>query len=199
MSRRLLTVGALVTAVVTASGCANDGDSDADVVARAPAPAAGASADDPAGGEPAVRGVVVDVAGMVRTPGVYELPRGARVHEAITAAGGVRAGGVLDGLNRAAPVVDGQQVLVPRAGGSGAGPAVGSVGAASHAGASATVSLATADVAALDALPGIGPVTAQRIVDDRATNGPFSGVEDLDRVPGIGAGTLANLEGLVTP
>lgn len=138
-------------------------------------------------------GLVVDVAGQVRRPGVYEMPHGARVHDAIRAAGGARAGADLGGLNRAAPLVDGQQVVVAAADDTGAAPR--QAGAAD---AVATVSINTGDAAALDTLPGIGPVTAERIVADRAASGPFASIDDLARVPGIGPATVEALRGVAT-
>jgi competence protein ComEA len=131
----------------------------------------------------------VDVAGAVRRPGVYRLATGTRVHEAITAAGGTTRDADASSLNRAAAVVDGEQILVP---------ARTAAPAPSGSAPGAKVSINTADVAALDQLPGIGPVTAQRIVDDRTRNGPFASVDDLDRVSGIGRATLEQLAGVAT-
>jgi competence protein ComEA len=131
--------------------------------------------------------VLVDVAGHVRRPGVYRLAADARVHDAITAAGGAMAGADTGALNRAAPLIDGQQVLVPAAGsqdGDSAGGSGGSAGA---------ISVNSADAAALEGLPGIGPVTAARIVADREANGPFTSIDDLDRVPGVGPATVEAL------
>lgn len=131
-------------------------------------------------------GVLVDVSGQVRRPGVYRLKAGARVHEAIAAAGGIRPGAELSSINRAAVLVDGQQVAVGvRSDGSST--------ASAASGAAPTVSINAGDAAALDALPGIGPVTAQRIVAEREANGPFASVDDLDRVPGIGPATIETL------
>jgi competence protein ComEA len=113
------------------------------------------------------------------------------VHEAIRAAGGVRRGANLGALNRAAVLVDGQQVLVPDA-------APAAAGSEASSGGSATVSINSADVDALDALPGIGPVTAQHIVDEREAAGPFARVDDLDRVSGIGPATIEALRDVVT-
>jgi competence protein ComEA len=141
------------------------------------------------------RGPVVDVAGEVRRPGVYRMPDGARVHEAIAAAGGTTRRADLTSLNRAAPVVDGQQVLVPRLGEVAAASDGSGVGVG---GTATTVSLNAADLAQLDSLPGIGPVTAQRILDERSTGGPFGSVDDLDRVPGIGPATIESLRDVVT-
>ncbi len=134
--------------------------------------------------------LVVHVAGAVRKPGVYELIAGDRVRDAIDAAGGVTRRAVLDAVNLAAPVADGQQVLVPREGEPRAvAPGATAVG---------PVALNSADLAALDALPGVGPATAARIIAWRDEHGPFRSVEDLLEVPGIGDGRLAALRDLVT-
>ena len=150
-----------------------------------------------AGGGPAAARLVVHVAGAVRRAGLYRLREGSRVAEAIARAGGATKRADLAALNLAAPLADGQQVLVPaRAGASTAGAAPGP---AATPGAAAKVSLGTATVEQLDALPGIGPVTAQRIVDWRATHGPFRSVDDLDEVPGIGPARIEQLRESVTP
>ena len=134
----------------------------------------------------------VYVVGAVRRPGLFRLKEGARVADALGRAGGPTRGADLTAVNLAAPLADGQQVIVPRRGPSGAAasgtPAPG-----------AKVSLATATVEQLDELPGIGPVTAQKIVDWRTTHGPFRSVEDLDDVPGIGPARIEQLRDLVTP
>jgi competence protein ComEA len=126
--------------------------------------------------------LVVDVAGAVASPGVMELPAGARVRDAIEAAGGFLDGAERSSVNLARPLVDGEQVYVPVAGEDRAGP----------------VNVNAADAAALETLPGIGPVLAERIVADRAANGPFVSIEDLDRVSGIGPSLVARLAGLAT-
>ena len=142
---------------------------------------------------------LVDVAGAVRSPGVYRIPAGGRVLDAIERAGGVTAKADLSSVNRAAPVVDGQQVVVPTmveaptTSGSGTNA---SPEAPARAG--GMVSLNSADVAALDGLDGIGPITAQKIVADREANGPFASVDELDRVPGIGPSTVEALRSSVT-
>jgi competence protein ComEA len=139
--------------------------------------------------------LVVHVAGAVRQPGVYELPDGSRVEDAITAAGGARPGARLELLNLAAQLVDGQQVLVPRRGSPPpAGPSSGAPAGAPP----APVRLNTASVEELDALPGIGPVTAQNIVDYRSEHGPFASIEELDAIPGIGPARLEQLRELVS-
>jgi competence protein ComEA len=140
----------------------------------------------PAGG--AAR-LVVDVVGAVRRPGVYRLRRGARVQDAVARAGGVTPRADPVAVNLAAPLVDGEQVVVAVRGASGASGSSGS----------APVSLSTATAEQLDALPGIGPVTAQKIVDFRQQHGGFSSVDDLDAIPGFGPARLANLKGLVVP
>jgi len=136
--------------------------------------------------------VVVDVAGAVRRPGLYHLARDARVADAIAAAGGALPKAEVDAVNLAAPVADGVQVLVPRRG--AAGGAAGSAAASSG-----PVDLNSATVEQLDALPGIGPSTAAKIVAYRQEHGPFRSLSELDAVPGIGAGRLAQLKGLVVP
>ena len=137
--------------------------------------------------------VVVDVAGAVRRPGLYRLSKGARIADAIARAGGVAHGADEAAVNLAAPLADGEQVLVP----SGvAGAVAARAGAPSPA---APVDLNSATAEQLDALPGIGPVTAQKIVDYRQAHGPFTSVDDLDAIPGIGAAKIANLKGLVVP
>lgn len=136
--------------------------------------------------------VVVDVAGAVRRPGLYELPDGSRVADALQRAGGPAPKAFLEALNLAAPLADGQQVLVPRkaAGGVAAAPAGGRAG---------PVSLSAATLEQLDTLPGVGPVTAQKILDYQAAHGPFRSVEELDAVPGIGPATIEELRELVVP
>jgi competence protein ComEA len=147
--------------------------------------------------------LVVHVVGAVRRPGLYRLREGERVADAVARAGGATKKADLTALNLAAPLVDGTQVLVPpRASAApGAGPVSpsGGVGAAGTPGVQAKVSLGTATLEQLDELPGVGPVTAQKIVDYRTTHGPFRSVDDLDEVPGIGPATIEDLRDLVTP
>jgi competence protein ComEA len=141
--------------------------------------------------------LVVDVAGAVRRPGLYRLQKGARIADAVARAGGATAKAALDGVNLAAPLADGEQVVVPeRAPGvsSGAAPA-----APGGPGAAGPVSLSTATAEQLDALPGIGPVTAQKIVDYRSEHGSFHSVDELDAVSGIGPAKLDQLRELVVP
>jgi competence protein ComEA len=136
--------------------------------------------------------ILVDVAGWVRHPGVYEFHEGDRVIDAIEAAGGARSGAALDSLNLAAPLTDGTQVLVPR---NGPG---GSSEPGSTSGGTGKININTASATELEALPGIGEVIAQRIVDYRAANGPFTSVDQLEDVSGIGEATMAEIRDLVT-
>ena len=136
--------------------------------------------------------LVVHVVGAVRRPGLFRLVEGSRVADAVARAGGPTPRAELSAVNLAAPLADGQQVVVPV---RGATAAAG--GARSAAG--TKVSLGAATVEQLDELPGIGPVTAEKIVDWRAAHGPFRSVEDLDDVPGIGPARIEQLRELVTP
>jgi competence protein ComEA len=201
------TVGAVRETVVTGSDGARAGR---------PAPAAGprpsalvptslSSPSPPLASGPG--GVVVDVAGTVRHPGVLRLPAGSRVEDALREAGGVRAGTDLTGLNQARLLVDGEQVLVgapagkAAAAGAPAGSTItGTAGGSSVAGTpTAPLGLNAATLEQLDALPGVGPVLAQHILDFRTQNGGFRSVDDLREVDGIGDRRFADLEGLVRP
>ena len=139
------------------------------------------------------RKVLVHVVGAVRAPGLYELPEESRVDDAIREAGGAKPKAALELINLAAPVADGQQVIVPTRGGLAAVPAAGSP--SSTPGGKVHLNIATLED--LDALPGIGPVTAQKILDYRTAHGAFQSVDELDAVPGIGAARLAQLKPLV--
>lgn len=141
--------------------------------------------------------VLVHVAGAVVEPGVYELPAGARVRDAVEAAGGPTETADWNALNLAAVVVDASRVYVPVVGEAlPATPALGSDG--TDAARSGPIDVNRATVAELDELPGVGPATAEAIVTERERNGPFVGVDDLDRVPGIGPAKLEALRDLVT-
>jgi competence protein ComEA len=142
-------------------------------------------------------GVVIDVVGAVRRPGLYHLAGGARIADALARAGGATRKADLAAVNLAAPVADGEQVVVPRRG-------AGVAGAPSAGGADATASqgpvhLNTATAEQLDSLPGVGPVTAQKILDYRTKHGAFHSVDELDAVPGIGPARLDTLRDLVAP
>jgi len=134
----------------------------------------------------------VHVSGMVRAPGVVDVSEGSIVADAIEAAGGLRADAVVDRINLAAPVTDGDQVVVP-----GPGDPV-DVGSAGQPG-GGPISLSTATAAELETLPGVGPVLADRIVSFRDQRGRFEEVEDLLEVPGIGEAKLAAIRDLVQP
>ena len=140
----------------------------------------------------------VHVSGAVARPGLYRLEGGARLVDAVAAAGGFAADADEAGVNLARPVSDGEQVVVPVV---GAAPPAGSGATGGGTGGGVTgdarVNLNTATVADLDTLPRVGPAIAQRIIDWRTTNGRFSAVDDLLSVPGIGEKMLESLRPLV--
>jgi competence protein ComEA len=139
-------------------------------------------------------GVVVHVAGAVVDPGLYTLDAGTRVADAVREAGGGTRRADLGAINLAAPLVDGEYVLVPRR--DDGGP----TGAAAKGRPKvAPLQLSAATVEQLDALPGIGPATAQKIVEYREAHGTFRSVEELVGVPGIGPAKLEALRGLLVP
>jgi competence protein ComEA len=150
-------------------------------------PPAPAAALEPAAAESSPI-VVVYVVGAVRRPGVYRLPTGARVLDAVNRARPVR-GANLAALNMAARLADGEQVVVPKAGGVAAAPGAGE----SASGGSEIVHLNSATATQLEALDGIGPSLAQRIVDYRTQHGGFRSLDELDQVSGIGPARLAAL------
>ena len=145
--------------------------------------------------------VVVDVVGAVRRPGLYRLRQGARIADAVSRAGGATPKADLALINLAAPLADGEQVVVPRRGTAALGAPAGAAGAGSAGGAPSggPVHVSTATLEQLDSLPGIGPVTAQKILDYRQQHGAFHSVEELEGVPGIGPAHMAELKGLVIP
>jgi competence protein ComEA len=149
------------------------------------------------------RALVVHVVGAVRRPGLFRLREGARVADAVARAGGATRRADLAAVNLAAPLVDGIQVLVPARVSAAAAPSTDGDGVAapgaSVTGAGRKVSLASATAEQLDELPGVGPVTAQKILDYRTEHGPFRSVDDLDAVPGIGPARIEQLRDLVTP
>jgi competence protein ComEA len=144
-----------------------------------------------------LRPVVVDVRGAVNEPGVYELPPGARVQDAILAAGGLSPRADLSTVNLARRLRDEEVVTIlalPEAGGTPAGSAVEEPAAQSR----ARININTATIAELDVLPGIGDVTAERIVRFREENGPYRSVDDLIHVEGISDRTIDEFREMVT-
>jgi competence protein ComEA len=137
--------------------------------------------------------VVVDVAGAVRRPGVYRLPAGARVIDAVERAGGAGGEARLEAVNLAARLADGQQVVVPGRRARGAALAEADPAEAGP------ISLGSATVGQLDTIDGIGPVTAQKIVEYRDRHGGLSSVEQLDEVSGIGPATMESLRARLQP
>jgi competence protein ComEA len=143
--------------------------------------------------------VVVDICGAVVHPGVYHLAAGARVCDLVQAAGGVTGRAELSAVNLAAKLADGQQVIVPKHGQpTPAVPPAGVAGGGTSSAAAGPVNLNLATAEQLDALPGVGPATAQKIIDYRTTNGGFRSVEDLKNVSGIGDAKFEALKDLVS-
>ncbi|WP_369374990.1 helix-hairpin-helix domain-containing protein [Promicromonospora sp. Populi] len=200
----------------TAADEAPSGGSPSPFVGSGPAPVAsgpdGGSgpASDPVSGPgssaAAGGGLLVHVVGAVAEPGLVTLPVGARVADALQAAGGATAKADLTAVNLARTVADGEQLYVPKPGEPVPGP-VGAQGLGGQGsggqiaggqggpGAGGTVDLNTADAVALEALPGVGPSIAQAIVEWREANGPFASVDELQDVPGIGPATLEEIRG----
>ena len=188
--RALLAGAALLAALLLGSRLLSHGGSAAPPSPTLPPPAFATTT------TPATR-VVVDVVGAVRRPGLYRLTQGARVADAVARAGGSTRKADLSLVNLAALVSDGEQVVVPR---RGAGVAAAGAGASSASGIpTGPVHLNSATVERLDALPGVGPVTAQKIVDYRQKHGAFTSVDELDAVSGIGPARLDQLRDLVAP
>ncbi|MGW0233671.1 helix-hairpin-helix domain-containing protein [Streptomyces sp. NPDC002996] len=162
--------------------------------AAEPSPSPGATPAEPRQAAP----IVIDVSGKVRRPGVLELPPGSRVADALAAAGGVKEGTDLTGLNRARVLMDGEQVVVgvpapPASTGVTGAPASGPAAAARP------ISLNSATTEQLEALPGVGPVLAQHIVEHRTQHGGFRSVDELRDVNGIGDRRFEDLRNLVRP
>lgn len=164
--------------------------------------AAGSGAGGSSGGESSTSGsfslsgqasdLVVDVAGAVKRPGVYRLPAGSRVEDAVRRAGGPSPKAELEALNRAARLADGQQVVVPERGPAGVALSAGSEE-------EGPISLGTATVEQLDTIDGIGPITAQDIIEFRDQHGGLASVDQLDQVSGIGPATMESLRDRLQP
>lgn len=138
--------------------------------------------------------VVVDVTGAVSRPGVYRLPAGSRVTDAVERAGGPTGAAMLEAINLAARLADGQQVVVPKRG--PAGTVAAGAGVAAEEG---PISLGTATEEQLDTIDGIGPVTARNIVEYREQQGGLASVDQLDQVSGIGPATMESLRARLQP
>jgi len=210
LSRRQLSIYAALAVIVVAigvrylvatqAGAQPPGVSLAALPSSAPAAAASPAASPSTTAAAAV--VVAYVCGAVRRPGVYTFAQGARITDLIEKAGGATGAAELQTVNLAALLTDGQQVVVPERGAPGVAvaasdPAATSAGSGVVA-AGAPVNLNTATMAELDTLPGVGPSTAQKILDYRTAQGGFKSVEDLNNVSGIGDVTFAELKDLVT-
>ena len=145
--------------------------------------------------------VVVDVVGAVVAPGLYRLDDGSRIADAVAVAGGATRKANLSAVNLAAPLVDGTQIVVPRKGEQVPAPSAagGTDGAGSTDAPSGPIHLNTASLEELETIPGVGPVTAQRIIDFREQNGPFRSVDELDAVSGIGPKRMEQMRDLVVP
>jgi competence protein ComEA len=184
LPRRTLLLGALVLglALLVASRFLRD----AGTATVAPAPIRAAP-------RPAL--LVVDVVGAVRRPGLYRLPQGSRIADAVARAGGGTRRADLALVNLAAPLADGVQIVVPVR--VAAAPTPGAPEAAGQP--SGPVHLNSATLEQLDALPGVGPVTAQKILDFRQQHGAFASVDELDAIPGIGPARLEQLRDVVQP
>lgn len=215
LSRRQIIAYVAVAVVVVAVGVRyvvlprQAGPSGAEAVVLAPV-AASALPDAPQAAGPAASpspDVMVYVCGAVRSPGVVRLPAGARVTDALEVAGGPTAKAELAAVNLAAPVTDGEQIVVPERGAApvAAAPAQdGSSGGALSAapagstGSGALVNINTASLEELDALDGVGPSTAQKIIDYRTASGGFKTIEEIKEVPGIGDAKFASIQASIT-
>ena len=183
VSRRAALLGALVLALALMLASRVLRDAGTATVAAVPQPRAPAQATL----------VVVDVVGAVRRPGLYRLAQGSRIADAVARAGGPTRKAEIALVNLAAPLADGQQILVPAR-----APVV--AGVPSEPGQPAgPVHLNSATLEQLDTLPGVGPVTAQKILDYRQQHGAFASVDELDAIPGIGPARLDQLRDVVQP
>jgi len=188
--RRFLALVAAVAVAMLLVGRHLTHESGAAPAHRAPLLAADAAAGSGGRGK-----LVVHVVGAVRRPGLYQLHSGARIADAVRRAGGTTRKANLEAINLAAPVEDGLQVVVPRVVPAPAGGAAAEDPAATG----GPIHLNTATLEQLDTLPGVGPVTEQKIVDWREEHGAFTSVDDLDAIPGIGPARLEQLRDLVAP
>ena len=190
-ARRRFAVGALLLAVVLFLGARHLVHAGSPVEASPAAPATAAPIRADSGPD-----LVVHVVGAVRRPGLYRFPQHARVADAVPRAGGATRKADLALVNLAAPLADGTQVVVPVR--SAATQAGGQAPAGSSAPAG-PVHLNIASLEQLDSLPGVGPVTAQKILDYRQKHGAFTSLDDLDAIPGIGPARIEQLRDVAAP
>ena len=188
VSRRTLLLGAL--AVALALLLANRVLRDAGTASFAEPSRASAGAAQVA---PVQARLVVHVVGAVRRPGLYRLPQGSRIADAVQRAAGATHSADLSLINLAAPLADGMQVVVPARARAAAGEDASADGAAGP------IHLNTATLEELDTLPGVGPVTAQKILDYRQQHGAFASIDELDAIPGIGPARLDQLREAAQP
>lgn len=188
LARRRLLVGALLLAVVLVVGGRHVLEAG---TAQKPVPVAKVESLRPGAGPR----LVVHVVGAVRRPGLYRLPERSRIADAVGRAGGATRRADLSLVNLAAPVADGAQVVVPVR----AAPAAAAASAGGEASAQGPVHLNSATLEQLDALPGVGPVTAQKILDYRQEHGAFASIDELDAIPGIGPARLEQLREVAAP
>jgi competence protein ComEA len=145
---------------------------------------------------PTEKPIIVYITGAVPRPGVYALPKEARIQDAISAAGGFLAESDKSQINLAALLEDGQQLDIPYI--EGASPVIGTAVPAVETSTTELIDINTASGDELESLPGIGPTTAQKIIDYREANGPFLSTEDIINVSGIGPGTYERIKDLIT-
>jgi competence protein ComEA len=201
---QLLLYGALAVAVLLAgarwirAGHAQDGGSGAATFASGSSSSSGSSTTGSFKVSGEAGDVVVHVAGAVSRPGVYRLPSGARVTDAVERAGGALPAAAVDSVNLAARLADGQQVVVPAKAPGGSGPG-GPATTGAEGATAGPISLGSATLEQLDSIDGIGPVTAQNIIDYRDQHGGLSSVEELDKVSGIGPATMQALRARLQP
>jgi len=212
LSRRQIIAYVAVAAIVVAVGVRylvlprDAGPAGAQAVVLAPVASPAALPSGAPGGAAAspAPDLIVYVCGAVRSPGVVRLPDGARVTDALEVAGGPTAQAELAAVNLAAPVTDGQQIVVPERGAVAAAPVSGGAPSSSTAGSAmgtapaALININTASAEELDALDGVGPSTAQKIIDYRTANGGFKTIEEIKEVPGIGDAKFAAMQGSIT-
>ena len=207
LSRRQIIAYVVLAVAVIAVGAryvftshGSDGSAGKTLVLSSASPAPPAALPSPS---PSAPDVVVYVCGAVRSPGVVRLPSTARVADALQIAGGATSSAELSAVNLAARLTDGQQIIVPRrgeapaAGGAAASATSGAAGS-TVAGPAAPININTASLEELDTLDGVGPATAQKIIDYRTANGGFKTIDEIKEVSGIGDAKFAAMKDSVT-